>query len=94
MPGKVMKIGSFSDWVGLFATGAGDWRQSGDVPRSSLNTLYGAVETATFSSVPTRAAQVGEPAAVPNQQMRDALMNMIVYQGDTNLRAWSSSATS
>ncbi len=46
MPGKVAKIGSFSDWVGLFD----DWRKEigvnqNDVSSFHFDTLYGAVET-------------------------------------------------
>ena len=46
MPGKVAKIGSFSDWVGLF----NEWRKEvgvnkGDVEAFHFDTLYGAIET-------------------------------------------------
>jgi len=46
MPGKVAKIGSFSDWVGLF----NEWRKEvgvnkDDVESFHFDTLYGAVET-------------------------------------------------
>ena len=46
MPGKVAKIGTFSDWVGLFD----DWRKDIGVnatrlPSFKFDTLYGAIET-------------------------------------------------
>ena len=46
MPGKVAKIGTFSDWVGLFD----DWRKDIGVNRDEIasfkfDTLYGAIET-------------------------------------------------
>src|SRR5258706_9806156 len=85
MPGKVMKIGSFSDWVGLFD----DWRKEigvnqEDVSSFHFDTLYGAVETGDiqFGSYKGR-TKWENLRQIPTQQMRDALMNMIVYQGDT-----------
>ena len=46
MPGKVAKIGTFSDWVGLFD----EWRKEIGVDRDEIasfkfDTLYGAIET-------------------------------------------------
>jgi hypothetical protein len=46
MPGKVAKIGTFSDWVGLFD----DWRKDIGVNHDEIadfkfDTLYGAIET-------------------------------------------------
>src|SRR5213594_120799 len=46
MPGKVAKIGTFSDWVGLFD----EWRKEIGVNRDEIaefkfDTLYGAFET-------------------------------------------------
>ena len=46
MPGKVAKIGTFSDWVGLFD----DWRKDIGVNHKEISdfkfdTLYGAIET-------------------------------------------------
>ena len=46
MPGKVAKIGNFSDWVGLF----NEWRKEvgvdkDDVEAFHFDTLYGAIET-------------------------------------------------
>jgi benzoyl-CoA 2,3-epoxidase subunit B len=85
MPGKVPKIGTFSDWVGLF----NDWRKevgvnNVDVEAFKFDTLYGAVETdeIQFGSYKGR-SKWQNLRQVPTQQMRDALMNMIVYQGDT-----------
>src|SRR5712672_3428700 len=85
MPGKIAKIGSFSDWVGLFD----DWRKEigvnqEDVSSFHFDTLYGAVEAGDiqFGSYKGR-SKWENLRQVPTQQMRDALMNMIVYQCDT-----------
>jgi len=85
MPGKVAKIGSFSDWVGLF----NEWRQeigvnTDDIQAFHFDTLYGAVETDDIQFGAYKGKRKWENVRqVPTQQMRDALMNMIVYQGDT-----------
>jgi benzoyl-CoA 2,3-dioxygenase component B len=85
MPGKVAKIGSFSDWVGLFH----EWRQEigvnqDDVKAFNFDTLYGAIETDDIQFGSYKGRRKWENVRqVPTQQMRDALMNMIVYQGDT-----------
>ena len=85
MPGKVAKIGTFSEWVGLFD----EWRKEIGVNRDEIasfqfDTLFGAIETDEIQF----GAYKGRPKwqnlrQMPTQQMRDALMNMIVYQGDT-----------
>jgi benzoyl-CoA 2,3-dioxygenase component B len=85
MPGKVAKIGTFSDWVGLFD----DWRKDigvnhDEIANFKFDTLYGAIETNEIQF----GAFKGRPKwenlrQVPTQQMRDALINLIVYQGDT-----------
>jgi len=46
MPGKVAKIGTFSDWIGLFD----DWRKDigvnhDEIANFKFDTLYGAIET-------------------------------------------------
>jgi len=85
MPGKVAKIGSFSDWVGLF----NEWRQEigvngDDVREFHFDTLYGAIETDDIQFGSYKGRRKWENLRqIPTQQMRDALMNMIVYQGDT-----------
>jgi benzoyl-CoA 2,3-epoxidase subunit B len=85
MPGKVAKIGTFSDWVGLFD----EWRKDVGVNRDQIasfqfDTLYGAIDTEEieFGSFKGR-PKWQNLRQVPTQQMRDALMNLIVYQGDT-----------
>jgi benzoyl-CoA 2,3-epoxidase subunit B len=85
MPGKVAKIGTFSDWVGLFD----DWRKDigvnhDEIANFKFDTLYGAIDTDEIQF----GAFKGRPKwenlrQVPTQQMRDALINLIVYQGDT-----------
>jgi benzoyl-CoA 2,3-dioxygenase component B len=85
MPGKVLKIGTFSDWVGLFD----DWRKDIGVNQAEVNgfkfdTLYGAIETDEIQFGHYKGRKKWENLRqIPTQQMRDALMNLIVYQGDT-----------
>jgi len=85
MPGKVAKVGTFGDWVGLFD----DWRKDIGVNHDEIagfkfDTLYGAIETDEVQFGSFRGRRKWENLRqVPTQQMRDALINLIVYQGDT-----------
>jgi benzoyl-CoA 2,3-epoxidase subunit B len=85
MPGKVAKIGTFSEWVGLFD----EWRKEIGVDRDQIasfhfDTLYGAIETDEIQFGHYKGKRKWENLRqIPTQQMRDALLNMIVYQGDT-----------
>jgi benzoyl-CoA 2,3-dioxygenase component B len=85
MPGKVFKIGTFSDWVGLFE----EWRKDIGVNPKEISdfkfeTLYGAIETNEIQFGHYKGRTKWENLRqMPTQNMRDALMNMIVYQGDT-----------
>src|SRR5437016_9263203 len=85
MPGKVMKIGTFSDWVGLFK----EWRAEigvnhDDIRNFQFETLYGAIETEEISFGYYKGRPKWENLRqMPTQNMKDALMNLIVYQGDT-----------
>jgi len=85
MPGKVMKIGTFSDWVGLFKA----WREEigvngDDIRNFRFDTLFGAIETEEISFGYYKGRPKWENLKqMPTQNMRDALMNLIVYQGDT-----------
>jgi benzoyl-CoA 2,3-dioxygenase component B len=85
MPGKVAKIGTFSDWVGLFD----EWRKDIGVNRDEIasfkfDTLFGAIETEEIQFGHFKGKRKWENLRqVPTQQMRDALLNLIVYQGDT-----------
>jgi benzoyl-CoA 2,3-dioxygenase component B len=85
MPGKILQIGTFGDWVGLFD----DWRKEIGINQSEVSsfkfdTLYGAIETDEIQFGHYRGRKKWENLRqVPTQQMRDALMNLIVYQGDT-----------
>src|SRR6202021_1542022 len=87
MPGKVAKIGTFSDWIGLFNV----WRKeigvnTDDSDAFHFDTLYGAIDTENIEFGSYRGRRKWENLRqIPTQQMRDALMNMIVYQGDTEL---------
>jgi len=85
MPGKVMRIGTFSDWQGLFE----EWRTEIGVNRDEIasfqfDTLFGAIETDEIQFGHYKGKKKWENLRqIPTQQMRDALLNMIVYQGDT-----------
>jgi benzoyl-CoA 2,3-dioxygenase component B len=85
MPGKVAKIGTFSDWVGLFQ----EWRREIGVDQEAVanfnfDTLYGAIETDEIQFGHYKGRPKWENLRqIPTQQIRDALMNLIVYQGDT-----------
>ena len=85
MPGKVAKIGTFSDWEGMF----NDWRKdigvnTKDIEAFHFDTLYGAIDTEEIEFGSYKGRRKWENLRqIPTQQMRDALMNMIVYQGDT-----------
>ena len=85
MPGKVAKIGTFSDWVGLFD----DWRKeigvnTDEIANFKFDTLFGAIETEEIQFGAFKGRRKWENLRqVPTQQMRDALINLIVYQGDT-----------
>src|ERR1044071_7139989 len=85
MPGKVHKIGTFSDWVGVF----NEWRKEVGVEREHIkdfkfDTLYGQIETNEITFGYYKGRNKWENLRqIPTQNMRDALMNLIVYQGDT-----------
>lgn len=85
MPGKVAKIGTFSEWVGLF----NDWRKEIGVDHDEIRafhfeTLFGAIETDEIQFGHYKGRRKWENLRqMPTQNMRDALLNMIVYQGDT-----------
>jgi benzoyl-CoA 2,3-epoxidase subunit B len=85
MPGKVMRIGTFSDWEGLFQ----EWRKEIGVNRDEIagfkfDTLFGQIETDEIQFGHYKGKKKWENLRqIPTQQMRDALLNMIVYQGDT-----------
>lgn len=82
---STLKIGTFGDWVGLFE----DWRKEIGVNPEEINsfkfeTLYGAIETEEIQFGHYKGQRKWENLRrVPTQNMRDALMNLIVYQGDT-----------
>jgi len=85
MPGKVPRIGTFSEWVGLFD----EWRKEIGVDRREVeefkfDTLFGAIETDEIQFGHYKGRKKWESLRqVPTQQMRDTLLNLIVYQGDT-----------
>src|SRR5437868_15246311 len=85
MPGKVAKIGTVSDRIGLI----GQWRKDigvnpQEVQDFKYETLYGAIETGEIQFGYYKGRPKWENLRqIPTQNMRDALLNMIVYQGDT-----------
>ncbi|HXE90696.1 MAG TPA: Phenylacetic acid catabolic protein [Terriglobales bacterium] len=85
MPGRVFKIGTFSDWAGLFE----EWRKEigvnpKEIAEFKFETLYGAIETNEIQFGHYKGRPKWENVRqMPTQNMRDALLNMIVYQGDT-----------
>ena len=85
MPDKIAKVGTFSDWVGLFD----DWRKDigvnhDEIANFKFDTLYGAIETNEIQFGAFKGRSKWENLRqVPTQQIRDALINLIVYQGDT-----------
>src|SRR2546430_16659404 len=87
MPGKVAKIGTFSDWIGLFD----EWRKEIGVNRDEISsfkfdTLFGAIEPEEIQLGHYKGARKWENLCqIPTQQTRDALMTMIGYRGDTEL---------
>ena len=80
-----MRIGTFSDWQGLFE----EWRTEIGVNRDEIasfqfDTLFGAIETDEIQFGHYKGNKKWENLRqVPSQQIRDALLNLIVYQGDT-----------
>src|SRR5438105_3422981 len=82
---SMLKIGTFGDWVGLFE----DWRREigvnpKEVCEFKFETLYGAIETIEIQFGHYKGQRKWENLRkIPTQNMRDALMNLIVYQGDT-----------
>src|SRR5438270_707826 len=74
MPGKLMKIGSFSDWEGLFK----EWRQEigvnhDDIRNFKFDTLYGAIETDEITFGYYKGRNKWENVRqIPTQNMRDA----------------------
>jgi benzoyl-CoA 2,3-epoxidase subunit B len=82
---SLLKIGTFGDWVGLFE----NWRKEIGVDRDEIagfqfDTLFGAIETDEIQFGHYQGRKKWENVRqIPTQQIRDALLNMIVYQGDT-----------
>src|SRR5437879_12759601 len=90
MPGKVMKIGTFSDWVGLFK----EWREEigvnhEDFKAFKFETIFGAIETEEISFGYYKGRPKWENLRqIPTQNMRVDLMNLIVYKGDTEFASY------
>jgi benzoyl-CoA 2,3-dioxygenase component B len=85
MTASTFKIGNFGDWVLLFD----EWRREIGVDRDEIrnfnfDTLFGAIETEEIQFGHYKGRRKWENLRqVPTQQIRDAMLNMIVYQGDT-----------
>src|ERR1051326_5317129 len=79
------RINTFGDWVGMFE----EWKKEIGVNVSEtggfkFETLFGPIETEEIQFGHYKGRRKWETLRqIPNQQIRDALLNMIVYQGDT-----------
>ncbi len=79
------RINTFSDWVGMFE----EWKKEigvgvGEAGGFKFETLYGPIETEEIQFGHYRGRRKWENLRqVPSQQIRDAMLNLIVYQGDT-----------
>lgn len=83
------RIKTFEDWVDVFR----EWRKQLDVdPEMFDRVLGGYTLEAKYGDVHTDEIEFGEFAGqrkwdkvleIPDQRMRDAVLNMIIYQGDT-----------
>ena len=79
------KVNTFGDWKGMFD----EWRRDVGVDRDEIksfgfDTLYGAIETDEIQFGHYKGRKKWENLRqIPNQQIRDALLKMVVYQGDT-----------
>jgi benzoyl-CoA 2,3-dioxygenase component B len=85
MTTAAFKVNTFGDWVTLFD----EWREEIGVNRDQIrdfkfDTLYGAIDTNEIEFGHYKGRAKWETVRqMPAQNMRDALLNMIVYQGDT-----------
>ena len=60
------------------------WRESDEIAAFKFETIYGAIETEEIQFGHFKSNRKWENMRqIPTQQIRDALLNMIVYQGDT-----------
>jgi len=79
------KVNTFGDWKGMFD----EWRRDVGVDRDEIksfgfDTLYGTIETDEIQFGHYKGRKKWENLRqIPTQQIRDALLNMVVYQGDT-----------
>ncbi len=83
------RIATFDDWLDLLA----DWQKDIGLNKELIDRYMPGYEfEAKYGELPTREIYFGDFQGqrrweklleVPDQRMRDALMNMIVYQGDT-----------
>jgi benzoyl-CoA 2,3-dioxygenase component B len=85
MPSTATRIENFSDWVGMFE----EWKKEigvdvGETSGFRFQTLFGAIETEEIQFGHYKGRRKWENLRqIPSQQIRDALLNLIVYQGDT-----------
>src|SRR5436853_4199879 len=82
---STQKVATFGDWRGLFD----EWRKEigvnhDEIANFHFDTLYGAIDTTEIEFGHYKGRNKWENVRqMPTQNMRDALLNMIVYQGDT-----------
>jgi len=85
MPGKVAKTARSATGSACSTIGARILASTRrDIEAFQFDTLYGAIDTDEIEFGSYKGRRKWENLRqIPTQQMRDALMNMIVYQGDT-----------
>ncbi len=82
---RAARIGTFDDWVDLF----GEWRKDigvnyPEIENYRFEAKFGTTRSNEIEFGAFRGRRKWEKVvAVPDQRIRDALLNLIVYQGDT-----------
>ena len=79
------RIATFDDWVDLFKQWRGDIGVDHPLVRQyQFETKFGEIKTDEMSFGTFKGQKKWETVAqIPDQRIRDALLNLIVYQGDT-----------
>jgi benzoyl-CoA 2,3-epoxidase subunit B len=82
----VKKIATFDDWIDAFRSWQGDigLRLPSDFAQFQFEAKYGDLKTNEIEYGDFRGSRKWERLTqIPHQPIRDALLNLIVYQGDT-----------
>ena len=81
------KIGNFDDWIDAFRSWQKDigLRLAPGYSNFQFDAKYGELKTEEIEFGDFRGARKWERVTqIPHQPIRDALLNLIVYQGDTD----------